>query len=155
MKREKSRLQFLLQEQPRSPESGLIQAWFKQQQQEGYTPDLVGGVSVLTFQLANAGAATLTGTGLSVANLTGKLLIVWTVGAIGGGSISCQMQSCTNSGGAGAASAGAAFGTVASTSGTFQLDLESFAAAFCRSVVTIVTGPTPVSVMGLAFTKLV
>ena len=143
----------MLQEQPRSPESGLIQV-FLQQKQMGYTPDMLGGMTYFEFQRSNPGAATLTGTGISVANCTGKLAIVYSVGTIGGGSISCQMQSCTNSGGAGAASAGAAFGTAAGF-GQFQLDLESFAAAFCRSVVTIVTGSTPICIAGFAFTKLV
>src|SRR6266852_2574256 len=136
MKRNKSSLKFLLQEQPRSPESRLIQVWLKQQQQQGYTPDMIGGVTFFEFQRSNPGAATLTGTGISVANVTGKLLVVYSVGAIGGGTISCQMQSCTSTGGAGAASAGSAFGTAAGA-GQFQLDLETFAAGFARSVVTI------------------
>ena len=150
----KSSLKFLLQEQPRSQESELIQV-FLQQQQFGYSPDLIGGVTFFPFQLANAGAATLTPNGISVANITGKLLVLWSVGAIGGGSISCQMGSCTSTGRAGLANAGSAFGTVASTSGQLQLDMESFAAGFAAVTVTIVTGPTPVCVMGLAFTKLV
>jgi len=146
-------VKYVLQEQPRTPESGLIQVWLKQQQQEGLLADLIGGMSFLEFQRANAGAAILTGTGLSVANLTEKILILYSVGTVSG-SISCQMQSCSNSGGSGAASAGSAFGTAAG-SGQFQLDMESFANTFLRSVVTITTGPTPVSILGMAQQKLV
>lgn len=125
---------------------------FMQQQQHGFVPDLVGGVTVLALVPSNAGASTITGTAVSVANITGKLLIVYSVGVVGGGTISCQIQSCVSGGGSNA-NVGAAFGTAAG-SGTFQIDMETFTNTYVRAVVTIVTGSTPVSILALGFSKL-
>jgi hypothetical protein len=131
-----------------------VSVWqsFVQQQQHGFVPDLVGGVTVLALVPSNAGASTITGTAVSVANITGKLLIVYSVGVVGGGTISCQIQSCVSGGGSNA-NIGSAFGTAAG-SGTFQIDMETFTNTFVRAVVTIVTGSTPVSILALGFSKL-
>src|SRR5271165_1528953 len=150
-----SSLKFILQEQPRLPEAALIRGWMRQQQQFAYSADLLGGYTFFPFQLANAGAATLTPNGYLVATCTGKMAIFWTVGSIGGGSISCQMNSCTTAVRGGLLSIGPAFGTLTLTSGQFQLDLESFPAPYAAVTITIVTGPTPVSVCGWAQTKIV
>jgi hypothetical protein len=148
----KNSLKFLLQEQPRTPEGLLIQSFLRQQQQ-GFDPDPLGGKTFLEIVRSNAGAATITSTALSIANLTGKLLIVYSIGAVGGGTISCQIQSCLT-GGASPASVGAAFGTAAGP-GQFLIDLESFTNTFIRAVATIVTGPTPVCIIGIGTLKLV
>jgi len=154
MKRKKLNLtaKWMLQEQPRSPESGLILATFERQQQEGLLADWLTGIQYIALIPSNAGASTVTGTAYSVANITEKLLIVYSVGTIGGGSISCQLQSCVSGGGS-PASVGAAFGTT-NANGQFQADMESFTNTYARVVVTIVTGPTPIAVIGMGQSKL-
>jgi len=150
----RSNPKFVLQEQGRSPEAGLILTAFKQQQQEGLIASWLAGITFLAIIPSNAGASTVTGSGFSVATITEKIGVLYSVGTVGGGTISCQAQSCSSTGGANPASAGAAFGTAAGN-GQFELDMETFANTFIRAVITIVTGPTPIAVIGIGQNKLV